>query len=122
AAKRANGSSTVRGMAAGLKFTLSGHPRSDANATYVLHGVSHSVSLGGYANTFEALPADTTFRPVRRTARPRIPGTQTAIVVGKSGEEVWTDKFGRIKVQFHWDQVGKKDENSSCWVRVAQGW
>lgn len=122
AAKRASGSSTVRGMAAGLKFTLSGHPRSDANATYVLHGVSHSVSLGGYANSFEVLPADTTFRPIRRTARPRIPGTQTAVVVGKSGEEVWTDKFGRIKVQFHWDQVGKKDENSSCWVRVAQGW
>ncbi|AUN31088.1 type VI secretion system Vgr family protein [Niveispirillum cyanobacteriorum] len=122
AAKRASGSSTVRGVAAGLKFTLSGHPRSDANAAYVLHGVSHSVSLGGYSNSFEALPADTTFRPARRTPRPRIPGTQTAIVVGKSGEEVWTDKFGRIKVQFHWDQVGKKDENSSCWVRVAQGW
>lgn len=122
AAKRASGSSTVRGLAAGLKFTLSGHPRTDANAAYVLHGVSHSASLGGYANSFEALPADTTFRPARRTPVPRIPGTQTAVVVGKAGEEVWTDKFGRIKVQFHWDQLGKKDENSSCWVRVAQGW
>ncbi|MFM2042404.1 MAG: hypothetical protein RLY86_980 [Pseudomonadota bacterium] len=121
-AKQAHGSSRVRGLAAGLKFTLSGHPRSDANAAYVLHRVDHSVTFGTYSNSFTALPADTTYRPPRTAIRPRIPGTQTAIVCGKSGEEIWTDKYGRIKVQFHWDQDGKKDENSSCWVRVAQGW
>jgi type VI secretion system secreted protein VgrG len=55
-------------------------------------------------------------------ARPVVQGPQTAMVVGKAGEEIWTDKYGRVKVQFHWDRVGKHDENSSCWVRVAQGW
>ncbi len=73
-------------------------------------------------NSFEAFPSTVPFRPARRTRKPLIPGTQTAIVVGKSGEEIWTDKYGRIKVQFHWDRVGKNDENSSCWIRVAHGW
>lgn len=54
--------------------------------------------------------------------KPLISGTQTAMVVGKSGEEIWTDKYGRVKVQFHWDQKGKNDENSSCWIRVDYGW
>ncbi|WP_029013449.1 type VI secretion system Vgr family protein [Niveispirillum irakense] len=121
-ASRASGTSTVRGMAAGLKFTLSGHARSDANASYVLHEVEHHANIGAYANSFTVLPASATFRPARAALRPRIAGTQTAIVVGKSGEEIWTDSHGRIKVQFHWDQEGKQDENSSCWVRVAQGW
>jgi type VI secretion system secreted protein VgrG len=62
------------------------------------------------------------FRPPLRTAKPRIAGSQTALVVGAAGEELWTDAHGRIKVQFHWDQRGAKDENSSCWVRVAQAW
>jgi type VI secretion system secreted protein VgrG len=53
---------------------------------------------------------------------PRVSGSQTALVVGPSGEEIWTDAHGRIKVQFHWDRVGVKDENSSCWVRVSQSW
>jgi type VI secretion system secreted protein VgrG len=65
---------------------------------------------------------DVPFRPQRVTPKPVITGTQTAIVVGKSGEEIWTDKYGRIKVQFHWDQRGKNDENSSCWIRVDYGW
>jgi type VI secretion system secreted protein VgrG len=54
--------------------------------------------------------------------KPLIHGTQTAVVTGKSGEEIWTDKLGRVKVQFFWDRLGKADENSSCWIRVAQGW
>ena len=58
----------------------------------------------------------------RSTPRPRIYGAQTATVVGKSGEEIWTDKYGRIRVHFHWDQLGKSDENDACWMRVAQGW
>ncbi|SNS13064.1 MULTISPECIES: type VI secretion system Vgr family protein [unclassified Azospirillum] len=121
-ASRASGTGSVRAMAAGLKFTLSGHPKSAANAAYVLHQVDHHARFGSYSNSFAALPASATFRPPRTAHRPRIAGTQTAIVVGKAGEEIWTDKHGRIKVQFHWDQEGKKDENSSCWVRVAQGW
>jgi type VI secretion system secreted protein VgrG len=62
------------------------------------------------------------FRPARKTSRPRIYGPQTATVVGASGNEIETDKHGRIKIQFHWDRKGTKDENSSCWVRVAQPW
>ncbi len=73
-------------------------------------------------NRFTALPKDLRYRPARRAPRPRIHGTQTAIVTGKSGEEIWTDEFGRIKVQFHWDREGQRDENTSCWIRVAQGW
>jgi hypothetical protein len=64
----------------------------------------------------------TEYRPLPACRRPVVQGPQTAIVVGKAGEEIWTDKYGRIKVQFHWDRVGQSDENSSCWVRVAQGW
>jgi type VI secretion system secreted protein VgrG len=62
------------------------------------------------------------YRPLRTTPKPRIWGTQTALVVGKAGEEIWTDKQGRVKVQFYWDRLGKKDENSSCWIRVSQPW
>ncbi len=121
-AKRLTGGGVVRAFTAGQKFTLSGHPRSDLNAAWVLHSVSHSATFREYSNRFAALPSDTTFRPPRITPVPRIPGTQTATVVGKSGQEIYTDQYGRIKVQFHWDQVGTSDENSSCWVRVAQGW
>ncbi len=106
----------------GGKTTLQKHYRDDANTAYVLARVSHSATLETYTNAFEAFPADVVHRPARTTRKPVIPGTQTAIVVGKSGEEIWTDKYGRVKVQFHWDQKGTKDENSSCWIRVAHGW
>ena len=66
--------------------------------------------------------AATVFRAPRAAERPTIASAQTAIVVGTSGEEIETDKYGRVKVQFHWDRAGKKDQNSSCWIRVAQGW
>jgi len=71
---------------------------------------------------FTAIPADSVFRPARTTLRPRITGPQTAIVVGKAGEEILTDEFGRIKVQFHWDRYSPANENSPCWVRVSQLW
>jgi type VI secretion system secreted protein VgrG len=121
-AKRLSGVSLVRAFTAGSQFTLKGHPRSDLNAAWILHSVSHRAVAREYDNRFTALPADTVFRPSRRTLAPRIAGSQTATVVGKSGEETYTDQYGRIKVQFPWDQVGTNDENSSCWVRVAQGW
>jgi type VI secretion system secreted protein VgrG len=84
--------------------------------------VSHAATQETYTNSFTAFPADVQFRPPRVTPKPTISGTQTAIVVGKAGEEIWTDKYGRVKVQFHWDQLGKSDENSSCWIRVDYGW
>ena len=71
---------------------------------------------------FRALSSNYAFRTPRRTPKPVIAGPQTAIVVGKSGEEIWTDEYGRVKVQFHWDRDGNKDEKSSCWIRCAQMW
>jgi type VI secretion system secreted protein VgrG len=75
-----------------------------------------------YRNDFLAIPFSVPYRPLRITPKPRIWGTQTAVVVGKAGEEIWTDKDGRVKLQFYWDRLGKKDENSSCWIRVSQPW
>ncbi|HEU4387917.1 MAG TPA: type VI secretion system tip protein TssI/VgrG [Blastocatellia bacterium] len=119
---RLRGEGHVRAFVAGFRFDLKEHYREDVNKTYVLRSVSHAATLESYSNSFEAFPVETTFRPPRRTPKPIIAGTQTAIVVGKKGEEIWTDKYGRIKVQFHWDQRGKRDENSSCWIRVDYGW
>ncbi len=116
------GESYCRAFLPGTKTSLKEHFRKDVNDSYVLASVSHRADDEGYGNSFEAFPATAVFRPPRRTRRPAIAGTQTAIVVGKKGEEIWTDKYGRVKVQFHWDQLGKNDENSSCWVRVAHGW
>jgi type VI secretion system secreted protein VgrG len=120
-AKILRGESYVRAFTAGYKFDLKHHYREDANKTYVLRWVSHAATQESYTNSFEAFPVDVPFRPQRVTPKPSIVGAQTAIVVGKSGEEIWTDKYGRIKVQFHWDQKGKNDENSSCWIRVDYG-
>lgn len=121
-AQAIRGDSTCRGFTAGCQFTLAGHARAELNTEHVLHHVAHSLSHDSYSNSFTAFPLSVPFRPALRTPRARILGTQTATVVGKAGEEIWTDSFGRIKVQFHWDREGKSDENSSCWVRVAQGW
>ena len=121
-AKVLRGTSFCRAWFAGAKTTLAKHHRDDANVAYVLRHIVHSASWDEYSNSFEAIPADAIIRPARVTPKPFIPGTQTAVVVGKSGEEIWTDKYGRIKVQFHWDQLGTNDENSSCWIRVAHNW
>ncbi|MCP4696327.1 MAG: type VI secretion system tip protein VgrG [Gammaproteobacteria bacterium] len=120
--KLVEGQGTCFSLIAGYKFTLSEHPRDDMNAEYTLYQVSHSVSQEHYSNSFRAFPATTQFRAPIVTPKPKIISPQTAIVTGKSGEEIWTDKYGRIIVQFHWDQEGKYNENSSCWIRVNQGW
>jgi hypothetical protein len=69
--------------------------------------------------SFVAMSSKQQFRPLRSTPKPFVQGPQTAMVVGPAGEEIYTDKYGRVKVQFHWDRLGKKDENSSCWIRVS---
>jgi type VI secretion system secreted protein VgrG len=116
------GEGFCRAFIAGFTFDLEDHDRKDMNATYVLLLLSITATQERYTNTFQAFPVEAPFRPPLSTKKPTIFGTQTAVVVGKKGEEIWTDKYGRVKVQFHWDQEGKKDENSSCWVRVAQVW
>lgn len=129
---RMNGASNSMGFECGRQFTLSDHFRDASNGDYTLialehHGRNASYRTGHpdpfeYTNRFEAVPHSVPFRPPRSTPRPAIHGTQTAVVVGKAGEEIWTDKYGRVKVQFFWDRQGGSDENSSCWIRVAQGW
>ncbi|HSC69463.1 MAG TPA: type VI secretion system tip protein TssI/VgrG [Cellvibrio sp.] len=86
---------------------------------------SNKAEAGGesrYQNYFVCIPEEVTYRPPLRTTKPRIDGVQTAMVVGKPGDEIYTDKYGRIKLQFYWDRYGKKNETSSCWVRVATLW
>ncbi len=117
------------GLATRFKFVA---PRiaSDDGQSFVMTSIEHSARDGsflqsgggtGYSNRFRCIPASVPFRPERRTERPRVSGPQTAIVVGPAGEEIHTDKYGRIKVQFHWDRRGKYDDKSSCWMRVVQG-
>jgi type VI secretion system secreted protein VgrG len=117
-----SGDGAALSLTAGHIFELSNHPRSDINASWILRSVQHRIVPGRGKVTFTAQPSTVEFRPPRQTPRPVIAGAQTALVTGKQGEEIWTDKYGRIRVQFHWDRLGQKDEKSSCWVRVAQGW
>jgi type VI secretion system secreted protein VgrG len=120
--KALDGRGTIKAFVAGYTFPLVWHDREALNDDYVIGELSIDASVDSFENGFSAFPKSLAYRPARRTRRPRIPGTQTALVTGKSGEEIWTDEFGRVKVQFHWDREGEKDENTSCWVRVAQGW
>jgi type VI secretion system secreted protein VgrG len=115
------GESDCRWLVPGHSFTLSGHEDDAANIEWVVTRVSHEVSHEHYRNRFEAIPKSTNYRPPRSTPKPRM-HTQTAKVVGKAGEEIWTDQYGRIKIQFPWDRDGKNDEASSCWVRVVLPW
>lgn len=132
------GKGKCRSFTPGFRFTLRGYLRDDMNdKDFVLTHVDHDAdqketyrsgpSAAGskpasYANRFECIPFDVPFRPARNTPKPVVKGVQTALVVGPAGEEIYTDEFGRVKVQFHWDREGKKDENSSCWIRVSQVW
>jgi len=122
-----------RAFCPGFKFTLTGYYRDEANIAYNLLAIQHRAANNTYIsadhednftyrNTLEAIPASIPYHPPRHARRPFIQGSQTAVVVGKSGEEIWVDEFGRVKVQFYWDRAGKMDENSSCWIRVAQLW
>ncbi|MBF3346666.1 type VI secretion system tip protein VgrG, partial [Pseudomonas aeruginosa] len=76
----------------------------------------------GYRNHFQATPWEAFFRPPPTPPKPRILGTQSAVVTGPKGEEIHCDRYGRVKVQFHWDREGQADDSSSCWLRVASGW
>jgi type VI secretion system secreted protein VgrG len=116
------GEGHCRSVCPGYKVTFSDHVRTSLNATFVLKSARIDGSKDHFNTFFTGFPSATPFRPLVRARKPIIASTQTAKVVGPSGEEIYTDQYGRVKVQFHWDHVGQNDENSSCWIRVAQGW
>ena len=123
-----------RKLYAGAQFELTDHHRDDQNTNYLITHFSCLLLADDYIATstnkddqlfesqFTVVPDNVVYRPQITSTKPKMTGPQTATVVGKSGEEIWTDKYGRIKVLFHWDREAKADENSSCWIRVSQSW
>jgi len=129
-----SGAGNARALMSGFSFELKNHYRDDQNTNYLTTEVRHFGSAGQsyttagtaggetYSNHFVCIPASVPYRPLRTTPKPFVQGPQPALVVGKSGEEIWVDKYGRVIVQFYWDRLGEKNENSSCWIRVSQPW
>ncbi|MDA8522174.1 type VI secretion system Vgr family protein [Acidovorax sp. NCPPB 4044] len=139
ARERARAELNKRTIAPGYTIVLENYPRGDQNRQYLVTRVQYhleenvqaSQGTGGVGQTqggsvqkfnMEVHPTSLPYRPQVTTQRPRTTGPQTAVVVGPAGEEIWTDEYGRVKVQFHWDRLGAMDENSSCWVRVSTSW
>ena len=135
--KLCTGSSNVTGLAAGMLLEAVARGDSDLDGEYLVCGVRHvghsdedlaeseqarASREVDFRNSFECIPAAVPYRPKRSIQHPVVQGLVTATVVGPAGKEVETDGYGRVKVQFHWDRHGKRDVNSSCWVRVAQAW
>ncbi|MDR1982495.1 MAG: type VI secretion system tip protein VgrG [Holosporaceae bacterium] len=117
--------STAAILAPGFLFEVTDHHVDKFNQEYVIYDIEHSYSFSNssgfiYKNKFRAFEKEIVFRPLRKTPKPRIHGTQTAIVTCPSGEEIFRNEHCCVKVHFHWDQMGKKNENDSCWIRVAQ--
>uniref|UniRef100_UPI001242CDEE type VI secretion system tip protein TssI/VgrG n=1 Tax=Pseudomonas fluorescens TaxID=294 RepID=UPI001242CDEE len=121
---------------------LAEHPRAEWNDLWLLLEVFHEGKqpqvLGenvtsdvtdhksdfhqGYRNSFLATPWDAHYRPALEHPKPKVLGSQTAVVTGPAGEEIHCDQYGRIKVQFHWDREGQSNDKTTCWMRVASGW
>jgi type VI secretion system secreted protein VgrG len=130
----ARGRANTRGLSTGNLFKLTNFSREDQNKEYLIESVTYEIRSEGYETegstgaeetfwcNFTAVDSQAHYRAARLTPKPTVQGPQTAVVVGPSSEEIYTDKYGRVKVQFHWDRYGKMDENSSCWMRVNQVW
>lgn len=135
----AQGQSDQAGLASGRLITLSEHPSQSCNGRWLLTGIRHEghqpqvleeyagASAGqelspGYWNRFSAIPGDTPFRPASQHPKPRILGSQTAVVTGPKGEEIHCDAHGRVRVRFHWDRDAHENDTTSCWLRVASSW
>ncbi len=131
-----SGVSDCSTLTVGHRFELKNHPNAEFNAKYIVLSAKHEVDQTpsyaaeeyvpkAYRNEFTCIEhgaGKPEYRPLLKTAKPKIYGGQTAFVVGPAGEEIFTDKYGRVKVQFHWHREGNYDSNSSCWLRVAQAW
>ena len=140
----AQGEGNARNIAPGYLFTFCKYPRADQNKEYLIEaahyrfeenvrrsdgaGGSGAAKRGGidsgttYRISFSVVPKSTAYRSQRVTPKPHTTGPQTAVITGPAGEEIYCDKYGRVKVQFHWDRYSTFDENSSCWIRVSQTW
>lgn len=117
-----------------LRFKLAEHPTAAFNGEYLITAAAYECSEplpesgpdsgAMFDANLSAIRSQRQFRAPRVTPKPIVQGVQTATVVGPAGEEIYTDPegLGRVKVQFHWDRYGARDENSSCWVRVATPW
>lgn len=122
----------LRDLASGYTMNLQNAPFNGDNGPYLVIKADYDIHMESYVSGadekyhFEIaatyIPKDVQFRAPRIHREPKMGGPQTAVVTGPAGEEIWTDKYGRIKVQFHWDRDGQLDENSSCWVRVSSPW
>ncbi|EJP4514355.1 type VI secretion system tip protein VgrG [Salmonella enterica] len=129
---RAGGAGNIRTLMTGYTFTLMNHPTAEVNQEYLLvqttlflrDNAQHSGQDQHFtfSTRFELHPTREVFRPQRTVSKPHTKGPQSAIVTGPAGQEIWTDQYGRVKVQFGWDRYGKMDENSSCWIRVSYPW
>ncbi len=137
----AEGDSDQTGLVSGHLLEISDHPRREWNDLWLLTEVLHEgkqpqvleesitshIDTGdgfvqGYRNRFSATPWDIPFRPLFNHPKPKILGSQTAVVTGPAGEEIHCDEYGRVKVQFHWDRHGQADDKTSCWLRVSSSW
>ncbi|ECG1724642.1 type VI secretion system tip protein VgrG [Salmonella enterica subsp. enterica] len=129
---RVLGAGNIRTLMTGYTFTLENYPTAEVNQEYLLMQtllfVQDNAQHSGqdqhftFSTRFELHPTREVFRPQRTVSKPHTKGPQSAIVTGPSGQEIWTDQYGRVKVQFGWDRYGKMDENSSCWIRVSYPW
>ncbi|WP_275272994.1 type VI secretion system Vgr family protein [Pantoea ananatis] len=127
-----SGSGTATGIAPGYTFSLLNAPHFSDNGKYLVTSAHYDFEENSYASgdvgatrhniDFTVLPAAVTYRAKPETPWPKTHGPQTAKVVGPKGESIWTDKYGRVKVKFHWDRLAKGDDTSSCWVRVSSAW
>jgi type VI secretion system secreted protein VgrG len=132
--ERGEGKGNARGLAVGCRFKLQEFPRQDQNRDYLVISANYHLLLDEYASgptigeeqlfdcSFTVQDNKRPYRAPRSTLKPFVHGAQTAVVTGPAGEEIHTDKYGRVKVQFHWDRYGNKDHESSCWIRVSQPW
>ena len=115
----------VNDMVPGLRFSVTDHPHAALDPKHKLLVIEMNLeasSEGDWRASGSAVMSDVAYRPAVRTPKPKVHGVQTATIVGPAGEEIHTDEFGRVRVQFPWDREGKNDDGSSCWIRVSQGW
>ncbi|NYZ43182.1 type VI secretion system tip protein VgrG, partial [Escherichia coli] len=133
-----NNAETARGMSRspeiwpGRRIVLTGHPQANLNREWQvvaseLHGEQPQAVPGrqgagtALENHFAVIPADRTWRP-QPLLKPLVDGPQSAVVTGPAGEEIFCDEHGRVRVKFNWDRYNPADQDSSCWIRVAQAW